>query len=90
MFYGVYPSPEVTRSVPLQPALSWKSHLVYFNVVQPHHPVSYGWTWQSDHMVRIVTVPVGYGDGYFRSMFNKAQVIIRGKKYPQVGLICMD
>jgi alanine racemase len=40
--------------------------------------------------VRIVTVPVGYGDGYFRSLSNQAQVIIRGKKYPQVGRVCMD
>jgi alanine racemase len=37
-----------------------------------------------------VTVPVGYGDGYFRNMSNRAQVIIRGQKYPQVGRICMD
>jgi len=41
-------------------------------------------------MVRMVTVPVGYGDGYFRSMSNKAQVILRGKKYPVVGRIAMD
>jgi alanine racemase len=59
-------------------------------VVKPGHPVSYGSTWQSDHMVRVVTVPVDYGDGYFRSMSNKAQVIIRGQKYPQVGRVCMD
>jgi alanine racemase len=64
--------------------------VVYFKVVKPGHPVSYGSTWQSDHPVRIVTVPVGYGDGYFRSLSNKAQVIIREKRYPQVGQICMD
>ena len=64
--------------------------VVYFKVVRAGHPVSYGSTWQSDHPVRIVTVPVGYGDGYFRSLSNQAQVIIRGKKYPQVGRICMD
>jgi alanine racemase len=63
---------------------------VYFKVVKPGNPVSYGWTWHSDHMVRMVTVPVGYGDGYFRSMSGSAQVIIRGKKYPVVGKICMD
>jgi alanine racemase len=63
---------------------------VYFKVVEAGYPVSYGSTWQSDHPVRVVTVPVGYGDGYFRSMSNKAQVLIRGIKYPQVGQICMD
>ena len=64
--------------------------MVYFKVTKPDHPVSYGSTWQTDHDVRIVTVPVGYGDGYFRSMSNKAEVLIHGKKYPQVGRICMD
>ena len=90
MLYGVYPDAEVMRTVAVQPALAWKSRVVYFKVVRAGHPVSYGSTWQSDHPVRIVTVPVGYGDGYFRSLSNKAQVIIRGKKYPQVGRVCMD
>jgi len=90
MLYGVYPAPEVPHIVHVKPALAWKSRVVYFKVVKSGHAVSYGSTWQSDHNVRIVTIPVGYGDGYFRSMSNKAQVIIRGKKYPQVGSICMD
>lgn len=90
MLYGVYPSDEVQRTVDVRPALAWKSRVVYFKVVQAGHPVSYGSTWESDHPVRVVTVPVGYGDGYFRGMSDKAQVIIRGEKYPQVGRICMD
>jgi alanine racemase len=90
LLYGVYPASDVARSVQVRPALAWKSRVVYFKVVKPGHPVSYGSTWQSDHPVRIVTLPVGYGDGYFRSLSNRAQVIIRGKKYPQVGRVCMD
>jgi alanine racemase len=86
MLYGVYPSPEVPHSIKVEPALAWKSRVVYFKVVKPGHAVSYGSTWQSDQLVRIV----GYGDGYFRSMSNRAMAIIRGKKYPQVGSICMD
>jgi alanine racemase len=74
----------------IQPALTWKSRVVYFKVVKPGHPVSYGSTWQSDHPVRVVTLPIGYGDGYFRGLSNKTHVIIHGKKYPQVGTICMD
>ena len=85
LFYGVYPSPEVQRTVAVKPALAWKSRVVYFKVTQPGHPVSYGSTWQSDHNVRIVTVPVGYGDGYFRSMSNKAQVVIHGKNIRRLG-----
>jgi len=90
MLYGVYPSPEVPHTVEVKPALAWKSRVVYFKVVKPGHAVSYGSTWQSNHDTRIVTVPVGYGDGFFRSMSNRAQVIIRGKRYPQIGSICMD
>ena len=90
LLYGVYPSPETPHTVPVQPALSWKSRVVYFKVVKPDHPVSYGSTWQTDHMIRVVTVPVGYGDGYFRSMSGRAEVIIRGKRYPVIGRVCMD
>jgi alanine racemase len=90
LLYGVYPSPEVQRTIPVRPALSWKSRVVYFKVVAPGHPVSYGSTWEPDHLVRMVTVPVGYGDGYFRALSNVAKVMIRGKKYPIVGRVCMD
>lgn len=90
LLYGVYPSLQIPRTVLVRPALSWKSRVVFFKVILPGHPVGYGSTWQSDHMVRAVTIPVGYGDGYFRSMSNKAQVLIHGKKYPLVGRISMD
>ncbi len=90
LLYGVYPSAEVSRTIAVQPALSWKSRVVYFKVVKPDHPVSYGSTWQTDHPVRVVTIPVGYGDGYFRALSSVAQVMIRGKRYPVVGRVCMD
>jgi alanine racemase len=90
LLYGVYPSAEVRKTIAVRPALSWKSRVVYFKVVKPGHPVSYGSTWETDHPVRVVTVPVGYGDGYFRSLSNVARVLIRGRKYPVVGRVCMD
>ena len=90
LLYGVYPSSSIAHNVDVHPALSWKSRVVYFKVILPGHAVGYGSTWKADHMVRAVTAPVGYGDGYFRSMSNKAQVILRGKKYPVVGRISMD
>jgi alanine racemase len=90
LLYGVYPSADVPRTIAVRPALSWKSRVVYFKVVQPGHPVSYGSTWQTEHPARVVTIPVGYGDGYFRALSNVAQVIIRGKRYPVVGRVCMD
>jgi alanine racemase len=90
LLYGVYPYLGAPSTVVVRPALSWRSRVVYFKVVEPGNPVSYGSTWQSDHRVRLVTVPVGYGDGYFRSMSNRASVLLRGHRYPQVGRICMD
>ena len=90
LVYGVYPSPGAPRTVEVKPALSWRSRVVYFKVVEAGSPVSYGGTWSSDHRVRVVTVPVGYGDGYFRCMSNKASVILRETRHPQVGSICMD
>ena len=90
LLFGVYPSAEVAKTVPVRPVLSWKSQVVYFKVVQPGHPVSYGSTWQSDQLTRVVTIPVGYGDGYFRSLSNQAEMIIRGKRYPVIGRVCMD
>ena len=90
LLYGVYPSAEVRKTIAVRPALSLRSRVVYFKVVAPGHPVSYGSTWESDHPVRVVTVPVGYGDGYFRALSNVAHVLIRGRKYPVVGRVCMD
>ncbi len=90
LLYGVYPAAHLRKKIEVKPALSWKTRVVFFKVVKPGHPVSYGSTWQSDEMIRVVTLPVGYGDGYMRSMSNKAMVIINGQKYHNVGNICMD
>lgn len=90
LFFGVYPSKELPKTIKVKPALTWKSMVVYFKVIKPGHPVGYGLTWVSKKNVRAVTVPVGYGDGYFRSMSHKAEVIIRGKRYPVIGTISMD
>jgi alanine racemase len=89
MLYGVYPV-GVANTVEIAPALRWVSHAAFSKITLPGHPVSYGSLWQSDVATRIVTIPCGYADGYFRRMTNKAQVVIRGKRYPQVGRICMD
>lgn len=90
LFYGVYPSKDLPKTIAVNPALSWKSLVVYFKVIKPEHAVGYGLKWQSKKNVRAVTVPVGYGDGYLRSMSHKAEVIIRGEKYPVIGTISMD
>ncbi len=90
LLFGVYPSRDVPRELDVRPVLSWKSRVAYFKVVKAGSPVSYGWSFRPLRMTRIVTIPVGYGDGYPRSMSGKAQLLIRGKRYPVVGRICMD
>ena len=90
LLYGVYPSLEVPRIIDVSPAMKWVTRVVYFKVVKPEHPVSYGSLWKAKEMVRMVTIPVGYGDGYHRRMTGSAEVLIRGKRYPVVGAICMD
>ena len=90
MLFGVYPSKNIEKTILVKPALTWKSLVVYFKVIKAGNAVGYGLTWKPDHNIRAVTVPVGYGDGYFRSMSQKAIVLLNGKLYPVVGNISMD
>lgn len=90
LLYGVHPTREAARMDEVQPALTWRSRVVYSKITPPGRPVSYGSLWQAERPTRIVTVPCGYADGYFRRMTNRSQVIVNGKRYPQVGRICMD
>ncbi len=90
LLFGVYPSEKLPKIIKVNPALTWKSMVIYFKVIKPGHPVGYSLTWQTDKPVRAVTIPVGYGDGYFRNFSNKSEVIIRGNRYPVIGNVSMD
>ena len=90
LFYGIYPARAIARKIEVNPALTWKSKVVYSKVTQPGRSVSYGSLWRAEVPTRIVTIPCGYADGYSRRMTNQARVLINGKSYPQVGRICMD
>jgi alanine racemase len=70
--------------------MTLKTKVAYFKVVQAQTGISYNHTYTTDKQTRIVTLPVGYGDGFFRQLSNKGEVIIRGKRYPVVGTVCMD
>lgn len=77
--YGLWPSAEVSRDiVSLRPILSLKSHVVYLKEVEAGVPVSYGGTYVTKEKTLIATIPVGYGDGYPRSLSGKGYVLIRG------------
>ena len=89
--YGIYPSFEVSReTVCLEPVMELKSHIVYIKTVEAGTSISYGGTYVTDSSRQIATIPVGYGDGYPRSLSNKGYVLIHGQKAPIVGRVCMD
>ena len=91
ILYGLYPSEEVRKeALELAPAMEWKTHVV--NIMEPemNRGISYGATYVTDHPCRIATISIGYADGYPRSLSNKGWVLIRGKKAPIVGRVCMD
>ncbi|MCI6537353.1 alanine racemase [uncultured Eubacterium sp.] len=91
ILYGLWPSDEVDKEhIDLQPLLSLKSHVVHVKELEPGRIISYGGTFEVEHPMRIATVPVGYADGYPRSLSNKGYVLIHGKRAAICGRVCMD
>ena len=89
--YGMYPSEEVNQNaVDLKPVLSLVSHVIFVKTVEPGTSISYGGTFVAPEKMRVATIPVGYGDGYPRSLSNKGTVLIHGKKARILGRVCMD
>lgn len=93
MLYGYHPNGVASNNINgqrLRPVMTLKTKVAYFKVVPPHTGISYNHTYITTQQTRIITLPVGYGDGYSRHLSNKGEVMLRGKKYPIVGTICMD
>ena len=89
--YGMYPSGEVSPGLlALEPALQWLSRITHIKTLPAGREVSYGGTYVTTRDTTIATIPVGYADGYRRSLSGKFHVLIRGKKAPILGRICMD
>ncbi|MWV44443.1 alanine racemase [Paenibacillus sp. HJL G12] len=89
--YGLYPSDEVNRQkVALTPVLTLKTKVAFVKMLPPHWGVSYGARYVTDAEEIIATLPIGYADGYSRMLSGKAEVLIRGRRVPVVGTICMD
>ncbi len=89
--YGLYPSGEVAKEqVLLRPAMELKSSVTYIKTISEGTAVSYGGTFVASKPMVVATVPVGYGDGYPRSLSGKGRVLIRGKSAPILGRVCMD
>lgn len=90
LLFGSSPDIDLPLTLPVKQALRWLTQVVFFKVVKAGNPVSYGSTWRPAADTRVITLPVGYGDGYMRAMSGRAQVIVRGQRVPVAGRICMD
>lgn len=89
--YGLWPSAEMDREkTVLCPLFSLYSHIVYIKTLPAGRAVSYGGTYVTKKEQRVATIPVGYGDGYPRGLSGKGSVLIRGKRAPILGRVCMD
>jgi alanine racemase len=89
--YGMYPSNEVDPTLlPVKPVMEWIAKVVYVKTLPAGRQISYGGSYTTTRDTVVATLPVGYADGYRRSLTDKAHVLIRGKKAPIIGRICMD
>jgi alanine racemase len=89
--YGVYPSHEVNQAcIAIRPAMTWKARVAHVKRVGPGVSISYGCQFTTRKPTDIVTLPLGYADGYSRLLSNRGEVLIGGKRLPVVGRVCMD
>lgn len=86
--YGLYPKGHL--KIKLKPVLSLKSRIVFLKRVPPGFGISYGHEYITKKNTTILTLPIGYGDGYPRNLTNLAAVLIRGRRFKISGRICMD
>ncbi|MGE5304684.1 MAG: alanine racemase [Alphaproteobacteria bacterium] len=90
MLYGIYPSPAMAAHITLRPVLSWKSRILQLKKVPAGASISYGRTFITRRESLIATIPVGYADGYSRLLSNVGAMLVKGKRAPVAGTVCMD
>ena len=90
MLYGSYPSEELKKKVSLKPVMSVKTRILFIKMIKKGHGISYGHTFKAKQDITIAILPVGYSNGYLRSLSNKAFVLVAGVRCPVVGRVTMD
>jgi alanine racemase len=90
MLYGSYPSPMFQDLIKLKPIMTLKTRIHFLKWVPPQTRISYGGTFVTERESLIATLPIGYADGYDGHLSNQGEVLIRGKRAPVVGKVCMD
>lgn len=90
MLYGLYPSADLRNKVALKPLMSVKSKIIFVKHVAKGRGISYGHTYKAKEDMTIAVLPIGYSNGYLRSLSNKAFVLIAGMRCPVLGRVTMD
>jgi alanine racemase len=90
MLYGAYPSPAMAQQITLKPVLSWHTKIIQLKKVPAGTSISYGQTFITKRESVIATLPIGYADGYHRALSNRGKALVRGKRAPVAGRVCMD
>ena len=95
ILYGSLPSPSLNKVLSqkgnhFQPVMQWKSQIILIKPIAKGQPISYSGSFITRQNSLVATLPIGYADGLHRSLSNKIDVLIRGKRAPQIGNICMD
>jgi len=90
MMYGYYPSNETSESIPLEPVMSLRTKILHVKNVFAGTFISYNSTFQTRDATSIATLPIGYADGISRKFSNNFEVLVRGRRCPLVGRVCMD
>jgi len=90
MLYGIYPSAAMANQIELKPVLSWQTRILQLKKVPAGTSISYGQTFVTERESLIATLPVGYADGYSRLLSNHGAALVRGKRAPVAGRVCMD
>jgi len=89
--YGMYPSDEVDPAIlPVKSVMQWVTRVAYVKTLDAGCPIGYGGTYVTTKETRVATLPVGYADGFRRSLSNQGYVLLHGKKAPVLGRVCMD
>ncbi|MCR4925684.1 MAG: alanine racemase [Clostridiales bacterium] len=90
ILYGMQPSNQQQRKLDLSPVMELKTVVSMIKKVDKDTSVSYGGTYTTDDEIMVATVPVGYADGYPRSLSNKGEMLVNGKRVKIIGRVCMD
>ena len=90
LMFGYYPSEDTSESIPLKPVMSLISYIESIKQIDKNESISYGRKYFTKKTTNIISVPIGYADGYTRGLSNKSRAIINGKYFPQVGNVTMD